>query len=83
MSAAERPANGEFQAMSVASYMDLRTRGEGDVARTIEIVPGALMLDIDDEGRALGIEKISDRPIVLADLFAVVLAAHFGRGQAS
>lgn len=59
------------------SYLDLRMRGEGDVDRTIEIIPGVLMVDVDDDGRALGIEKVGSEPIESHDLLAVIMRGHF------
>lgn len=60
-----------------STYMDLRGRGEGDVARTVEIIPAVLLLDVDEDGMALGIEKISERPIDMTDLWAIILTARF------
>lgn len=61
----------------VSTYMDLRGRGEGDVARTIEVVPARVLIDVDDDGMALGIETIGPKPLSLSDLFACLLVAQF------
>jgi hypothetical protein len=65
-----------------STYMDLRMRGEGDVARTVEIVSGELMVDVSDEGLALGIEKLGG-PLTFHDLMACLLSATFGRPRTS
>jgi hypothetical protein len=63
--------------------MDLRGRGEGDVARTIEIIPAALLVDVDKDGKALGIEKIGSEPIGVSDWYALILRAEFGSSRPS
>ena len=60
-----------------STYTDLRRRGEGDVARTIEVISGRLMLDVDDDGRVLGIETIGPDPMTMADLWACLAAARY------
>lgn len=43
------------------SYFTMRRLAEGEtVARTIEIVPDTVMLDVDSEGRALGVEVLGE-----------------------
>lgn len=57
-----------------ASYIDLRERGEGDVARTIEVVPDHLLIDVDDDGRVLGVEKLGSEPLRSEDAWLIILA---------
>lgn len=44
-----------------ASYYTFRTLADGEtVARTIEIVPSEVMLDVDADGRVLGCEVLGE-----------------------
>ena len=43
----------------VLAYVYLRDIARGQAARTVELEPGSIMADYDDEGRLLGVEFLN------------------------
>ena len=45
----------DFRLTNVAAYWTL---AEGDVARTVEVIPGECMVDVDANGAVVGLEML-------------------------
>lgn len=63
----------DTQTTVVSTYFHLS--GE-PIAWTKEVVPGLVLLDVDANGKAIGIETL-DGPLDLTDALSIISAAHF------